>query len=164
MRLLGLFSILLLVLGLGLGWWARRRWGPLRGATPWLLLLGAAPLHALVVGVRGVNVGIGGAPLAAYGAASLAVLAAAALAARWAMRRRPLAAAVVPLAQALLQALATTSLGAPFAAAGAAPPGLGSALVVGFAVVALGALWIWAPPAASGGRFGWLRRSGRLRT
>jgi hypothetical protein len=164
MRLLGRFSILLLAMGLGLGWWARRRWGPLRGAAPWVVLLGAAPLHALVVAVRGATVGVGGAPLAVYGAASLALLAAAALAARWSMRRRPRVASVVPLAQALLQALATTYLGAPFAAAGAAPPGLGSALVVGFAVVALGALWIWAPPAAGGGRFGWLRRSGRLRT
>ncbi len=165
MRLLGRFSIVLLLLGLGFGWWARRRWGPLRGVRPWLIFLGAAPLHALVVAVRGATVGVGVGPLAAYALAALVLWGVAGLAARATMRRQPRAASVVPLGQALLHALATTFLGAPFAAVGAAPPGLGSALVVGFAVVVLGVIFVWAPPATvAGPRFGWLRRSGRLRT
>jgi hypothetical protein len=169
MRLLGRFAILLLLLGLGLGWYARRRWGPLRGVLPWALVAAVAPLHAAFVGVQGVTIGVGSGPLASYAIATLVLVGLAIGAAAWAMRTRPRWAAPVPLAHAVAHALATSALGPSYAAAGAAPPGLGSAAVVAIAIVALGAGLVWATPAATpptgrGRGFWGLWRSGRLRS
>jgi len=164
-RLLGRFGIVLLLLGLGLGWAARRRWGPLSGPWPWTLALAVAPVHAAIVLARGAHVGVDAWRLLGYGGATVLLVAAAALVAARSMRSRSPWSSTVPLGQALLQAVATSALGADFARVGAAPPGLGSALVFGIAVVAAGAWLVWVPPRRSGGRrFGWLRRSGRLRT
>jgi hypothetical protein len=169
MRLLGWLAIVLLLVGLGLGWVARRRWGPLRGIVPWAVVAAVAPLHALIVGVRGVSVDVAAGALLAYAAATVALFVAALVTAAWAMRTRPRWSAPVPLAQALLHSLATSALGPAYAAAGAAPPGLGSALVMAIAVVAFAAGLVWTtpratPPAGPRGRFGFLRRSGRLRS
>jgi hypothetical protein len=77
MRLLGRFAIGLLLIGLGLGWWARRRWGPLRSLAPWAAALALAPLHAVIVGVRGVSIGADAAALLTYAVATVVLLAAA---------------------------------------------------------------------------------------
>jgi hypothetical protein len=165
MRLLGRFAIGLLLIGLGLGWWARRRWGPLRSLAPWVAALALAPLHAVIVGVRGVSIGADAAALLTYAVATVVLLAAAVGAIAWTRRVHPRWSAPVPLAQALLQALATSALGPAYAAAGAAPPGLGSAIVVALTIVVFGAGLVWATPPSEGRRpFGWLRRSGRLRS
>jgi hypothetical protein len=169
MRLLGWFTIVLVLLGLGLGWFARRRWGPLRSVVPSAIVAAVAPLHAAVVALRGLAIDVDGGPLTAYGLVTAALFVGAIGASAWALRSRPRWSAPVPLAQALLQALATSSLGPAYAAAGAAPPGLGSAAVVAIAIVALGAGFVWATPRAtppSGpGRSLWRAwRSGRLRS
>jgi Kef-type K+ transport system membrane component KefB len=169
MRLLGRFAIVLLLLGLGLGWYARRRWGPLRSVAPLALVAAAAPFHAAIVAMRGVGIGVGAAPLLTYGLATAALFAVAVAVAAWTLRTRPRWSAPVPLAQALLQTLATSALSPAYTAAGAAPPGLGSAAVVAIAIVALGAVFVWATPRAtprSGpGRGLWGPwRSGRLRS
>jgi hypothetical protein len=165
MRLLGRFAIGLLLIGLGLGWWARRRWGPLRSPVPWVAALAPAPLHSAIVGLRGVTIGADPPALIAYAVATLGLLAAAIATVAWSRRAHPRWSAPVPLAQALLQALATSALGPAYAAAGAAPPGLGSAIVVAWAIVVFGATLVWATPRKEGqGWFGGLRRSGRLRS
>ena len=169
MRLLGRFAIVLVLLGLGLGWYARRRWGPLRSVVPWAIVAAMAPLHAAVVGLRGATIGVEAGPLGAYALATAALYAIAVAAAAWSLRARPRWSAPVPLAQAVLQTLATSALGPTYAAAGAAPPGLGSAAVVATAIVALGAGLVWAtppatPPTGRGRGFWGLWRSGRLRS
>jgi hypothetical protein len=165
MRLLGRFAIGLLLIGLGLGWWARRRWGPLRSFAPWAVALALAPLHAAIVAGRGLSIRADPGALLTYGAATVVLLGAAAGAIAWTRRAHPRWSAPVPLAQALLQALATSALGPAYAAAGAAPPGLGSAFVVALTIVILGVGLVWATPPTEGRRpFGWLRRSGRLRS
>lgn len=164
MTLLGRFALVLLVLGLGLGWMARRRWGPLRGARPWAIVLAVAPLHAVAVLARGVAVGAPSAALLGFAAMTVVLLGMAVVAATWAMRRSPRWSALVPPGHALLQGVATGSLGAPFAAQGTAPPGLGSALVVAIALVAAGAWLVWAPGRPSAAATGRPERSGRLRS
>lgn len=162
MILLARFAVVLLLTGLALGFLARRRWGPLTGPRPWWVALGVPGLHAALVAARGVGAGVGPIQLTAYGLATLVLLVVAAGAARWLRVRRPRAAAVVPAVTAVVHAALTSGLGPAFAAAGAAPPGLGSAGVVAFALVASAAWWVWLPgravaPGAS------VRRSGRLR-
>jgi len=60
-----------------------------------------------------------------------------------------------------------SALGEPFAALGAAPPGLGSALALAVTLVAAGAWLVWLPGrqcAGDGAGGGQRERSGRLRT
>ena len=66
------------------------------------------------------------------------------------------------VAAALVHAAITSALGPAFAAAGAAPPGLGSAGLVAASLVASAAWWVWLPgrPIAPGAA---ATRSGRLR-
>lgn len=162
MILLARFAVVLALLGLALGFLARRRWGPLVGARPWLVVLAGPVVHAAVVGGRGTVAGVPSASLAAYALATLALVALAAAAARWLRGRRPRASAAVPVAAALVHAAITSALGPAFAAAGAAPPGLGSAGLVAASLVASAAWWVWLPgrPIAPGAA---ATRSGRLR-
>jgi len=144
-RPLGVFGLVLLALGLGFGWTARRRWGPLRGARPWLVALGLAPAHALAVGVAGLAMGVAQQALLAFAGATLGLLAAAALAVRWLLRDRPRWSSLVPPGHALAQGMVTSLLGAPFAAVGADAPVAGSPAVVGIALVVAAAWWVWLP-------------------
>lgn len=164
MRPLGAFGLVLLLLGLGFGWTARRRWGPLRGVRPWLVALGLAPAHALAVGVAGVALGVAPGPLAAFAGATLALAAAAAAAVAWLLRDRPRWSSLVPPGHALAQGMATGLLGAPFAAVGADAPVAGSPAVVGIAVVVAAAWWVWLPGRAGRPARGARTRSGRLRS
>lgn len=164
MRPLGVFGLVLLLLGLGFGWTARRRWGPLRGLRPWLLALGLAPAHALAVVVAGVAVGVAPGTLLAFAGATLALAVAAAVAVRWLLRDRPRWSALVPPGQALAQGMATGLLGAPFAAVGADAPVAGSPAVVGIALVVAAAWWVWLPGRGRRPPRGAGSRSGRLRS
>jgi hypothetical protein len=163
-RPLGFFAIVLLALGLGFGWAARRRWGPLRGVRPWLVALGLAPAHALAVGVAGVAIGVERGPLIAFAGATLALVGAAAATVAWLLRDRPRWSALVPPAHALAQGMATGLLVAPFAAAGATTPVAGSPAVVSIAVVLAAAWWVWLPGRGGRPARGAGTRSGRLRS
>ena len=167
MTLLGRFGLVLLLFGLGLGWAARRRWGPLRGIRPWLVVLAVPPVHALAVLARGVAVGVAPATLSAFAAGTLALLVLAVAFAVWLLRTTPRWSALIPPAHALGQGAAVAALGEPFAALGAAPPGLGSALVLAVTLVAAGAWLVWLPGrrrAGDGAGGGQRERSGRLQT
>ena len=164
MRPVGAFALVLLALGLGFGWTARRRWGPLRGVRPWLLALGLAPAHALAVGIAGVVIGVDRGPLAAFAGATLALVVAASSAVAWLLHDRPRWSSLVPPAHAIAQGMVTALLDAPFAAAGADAPTAGSPAVVAIALVLAAAWWVWLPgrggrPARAAGT-----RSGRLRS
>jgi hypothetical protein len=163
-RPLGAFALVLLALGLGFGWTARRRWGPLRGVRPWLLALGLAPSHALAVGIAGLAIGVDRGPLIAFAAATLALLVAATAAVVWLLRARPRWTSLVPPAHAVAQGMATGLLGGPFAAVGADAPTAGSPAVVAIAMVVAAAWWVWLP--GRGGRAAGAARtrSGRLRS
>lgn len=163
MILLARFSVVLLLVGLALGFLARRRWGPLVGPRPWLVVLALPGVHAAVVVGRGATAGVSTPHLLAYGLATVALLALAAGSARWLLRRSPRSSALVPVATAVAHAALTSGLGPEFAAVGAAPPGLGSAGLVAVALVASAAWWVWLPgrvvaPGASGNRSGRLQR------
>ena len=164
MRPLGAFALVLLALGLGFGWTARRRWGPLRGGRPWLLALGLAPAHGLAVGIAGVVIGVDRGPLIAFAGVTLVLAAVAAGAVVWLLPMRPRWTSLVPPAHAVAQGMATALLGGPFAAVGADAPTAGSPAVVAIALVLAAAWWVWLP--GRGGRpAGAPRtRSGRLRS
>ncbi|MFU8887145.1 MAG: hypothetical protein ACNA8N_00920 [Trueperaceae bacterium] len=164
MRPLGAFAFVLLALGLGFGWTARRRWGPLRGVRPWLLALGLAPAHGLAVGIAGVVIGVDRGPLVAFAGATLALVVAAAAAVAWLLRDRPRWSSLVPPAQAVAQGMATALLGGPFAAVGADPPTAGSPAVVAVALVVAAAWWVWLPGRRGRAARAPRTRSGRLRS
>ena len=163
MTLLGRFAIVVLLLGLGFGWMARRRWGPLRGVRPWILALGLAPAHGLAVALLGALRGVDPVPLWAFVFATLALLGAAAGGVIWLLRDRPRWTALVPPGQTLLQGAATAALATPFAAVGASPPGQGSAAVTTIALLIAGAWLVWLPGRRRPPRAP-ERRSGRLRS
>jgi hypothetical protein len=168
MRLLGWFAIVLLLLGLGLGWFARRRWGPLRSVAPWAIVAAVAPLHAVIVALRGLSIGVEAGPLLAYAARHGGAVRRRGRAAAWALRP-PALVRPVPLAQALLQTLATSALGPAYAAAGRRPARARQRAVVAIAIVALGAGpgvgdARATPRSGTARRFAFLWRSGRLRS
>ena len=164
MRPLGVFGLVLLALGLGFGWTARRRWGPLRGVRPWLLALGLAPAHALAVGIAGLAIGVDGRPLAAFAGATVALVVAAAAAVAWLLRDRPRWSSLVPPAHAVAQGMATGLLVGPFAAVGADAPTAGSPSVVAMALVLAAAWWVWLPGRGRRPAGAARTRSGRLRS
>ena len=164
MTLLGRFAIVVLLLGLGFGWMARRRWGPLRGVRPWLVALGLAPAHGAAVAIHGVVRGVEALPLGAFVLTTLALLAAAAATVAWLLRDRPRWTALVPPGQALLQGAVTAALATPFAAVGASPPGQGSAAVMTIALVIAGAWLVWLPGRRASPAQAPRKRSGRLRS
>lgn len=164
MTLLGRFAIVVLLLGLGFGWMARRRWGPLRGVRPWLVALGLAPAHGAAVAIHGAVVGVEALPLGAFVLTTLALVGAAAATVAWLLRDRPRWTALVPPGHALMQGAVTAALATPFAAVGASPPGQGSAAVMTIALVIAGAWLVWLPGRRASLAQAPRRRSGRLRS
>lgn len=164
MTLLGRFAIVVLLLGLGFGWMARRRWGPLRGVRPWLFALGLAPAHGVAVVIHGAVVGVEVFPLGAFVLTTLALVGAAVASVAWLLRDRPRWTALVPPGHALLQGAVTAALATPFAAVGAAPPGQGSAAVMTIALLIAGAWLVWLPGRQVSPPQAPRMRSGRLRS
>jgi len=163
-RPLGVFALVLLALGLGFGWTARRRWGPLRGVRPWLLALGLAPAHALAVGIAGAVIGVDRGPLIVFAGATLALVVASAATVAWLLRDRPRWSSLVPPAHAVAQGMATGLLAGPFAALGADAPTAGSPAVVAIALVVAAAWWVWLPGRGRRAARAAGTRSGRLRS
>ncbi len=164
MTLLGRFAIVVLLLGLGFGWMARRRWGPLRGARPWILALGLAPAYGAMVAIVGAVLGVAPRPLGTFLLATVLLTGAAAGVVVGLLRDRPRWTALVPAVHVLLQGAVTGAMAGPFAAVGAGPPGQASAAVTTIALMIAGAwlVWLpgrWGPPPRAPGR-----RSGRLRS
>ncbi|MDF1522449.1 MAG: hypothetical protein P1P87_06460 [Trueperaceae bacterium] len=158
MRLLGRFAFVLVVLGLLLGWIVRSRWGTRPGARFWWATFAPAAVHAAYVVQRAVATGLPWVATGAYAAASLALLVAAWLAVRRLHAGPRVWAAAVPIAHALAHAIATSLLGSAFSAASVAPPVVGPALVVGWALV-VGSAWVVVLAAGAGGAGpGWWRR------
>ncbi len=164
MTLLGRFAIVVLLLGLGFGWMARRRWGPLRGVRPWLVALGLAPAYGAAVAIHGAVVGVEALPLGAFVLTTLALVGAAAASVAWLLRDRPRWTALVPPGHALLQGAVTAALATPFAAVGASPPGQGSAAVMTVALLIAGAWLVWLPGRRASPAQAPRKRSGRLRS
>ena len=164
MTLLGRFAIVVLLLGLGFGWMARRRWGPLRGVRPWILALGLAPAYGVTVAILGALLGVESTALWTFLFATLALLGTAAGAVVWLLRDRPRWTALVPPGQALLQGAVTAALTTPFADVGASPPGQGSAAVTTIALLIAGAWLVWLPGRGSPPPRAPRGRSGRLRS
>ncbi len=136
MRLLGRFAIVLVALGVLLGWIVRAKWGTRPGPRFWWATFAPAGLHAAYVVQRAVVGDVALLALGVYALASVALLVAAAAVVRALSARRRGWAAAVPLAHALLHTIATSLLGAAFSAASEAPPVVGPALVVGWSIVA----------------------------
>jgi len=163
-RPLGAFLLVLLALGLGFGWTARRRWGPLSGVRPWLLALGLAPAHAVALGIAGALMGVDGGPLVAFAGATLALVLAAAAAVAWLLRDRPRWSSLVLPAHAVAQGMVTALLAGPFAAVGADPPTAGSPAVLAIALFLAAAWWVWLPGRRGRAARAPRTRSGRLRS
>lgn len=136
MRLLGRFAIVLVVLGALLGWIVRSKWGTRPGPRFWWATFAPAGLHAAYVVQRAVVADLSLAALLGYALASTALLVAAGGVVRALSTGRRGWAAAVPFVHALLHAIATSLVGAAFSAASEAPPVVGPALVVGWAIVA----------------------------
>jgi hypothetical protein len=134
--LLGRFAIVLVVLGALLGWIVRGKWGTRPGPRFWWATFAPAGLHAAYVVQRAVVADVALLALGAYALASVALLVAAGAVVRALSARRRGWAAAVPLAHALLHAIATSLVGAAFSAVAEAPPVVGPALVVAWAIVA----------------------------
>ena len=141
MRLLGRFAIVLVVLGVLLGWIVRGKWGTRPGPRFWWPTFAPAGLHAAYVVQRAVVADVALVAVGGYALASMALLVAAGGAVRALLAGRRGWAAAVPLAHALLHTIATSLLGAAFSAASEAPPVVGPALVVAWAIVAASA-WV----------------------
>lgn len=155
MRTLGRFALVLVVLGALLGWIVRAKWGTRPGARFWWATFTPAGLHAAYVVQRAVVADVALAVLVGYALVSVALLVAAGASVRALSARRRGWAAAVPLAHALLHTIATSLVGAAFAAVAAAPPVVGPALVVAWAIVATNA---WAIVLLRVGRPGRQRR------
>ncbi len=156
MRLLGRFAIVLVVLGLLLGWIVRGKWGTRPGPRFWWATFAPAGLHAAYVVQRAAVADVGLVAVLGYALGSLALLVAAGGAVRALSAQRRGWAAAVPLAHALLHTIATSLLGAAFSAASEAPPVVGPALVVAWSIVAASA---WAVVLLRVGRpRGWRRK------
>jgi hypothetical protein len=156
--LLGRFAFVLVLLGLLLGWIVRSRWGTRPGARFWWATFAPAAVHAAYVVQRGLVTGLPWAATGAYAAASLALLVAAGLVVRRLDAGPRVWAAGVPVAHALAHAIATSLLGSAFSAASVAPPVVGPALVVAWALV-VGSAWVIVLAGGAGGVGpGWWRR------
>lgn len=159
MRTLGRFALVLVVLGALLGWIVRARFGTRPGARWWWGTFVTAAVHAGYVAQRAWAAPLDPVAVGAYALGSVALLVGAGLAVRALGVRRRLGSAFVPFAHALAHALATSALGPAFAAAAAAPPSVGPALVIAWGIVASSAWAIVllpgrARPGAAGRRRG----------
>lgn len=142
MRLLGRFALVLVVLGLLLGWIVRARWGPRPGRAFWVATFVPVTVHAVVETLRAFSAPIGlGAPIA-FAVASLALLAVSVLAVRGFLAGKAWRAAFVPLGHALAHVVATSLLGGVLSTAGVAPPVVGPAVAAAWALVVSSAWFV----------------------
>ncbi len=136
MRLLGRFALVLVVLGLLLGWIVRARWGPRPGRAFWVATFLPVTVHAVAETARALTapIGIGGPVL--FALASFGLLVAAAFAVRGFLAGRAWRASLVPFVHALAHVAATSLLGGVLSTAGVAPPVVGPAVTTAWALVA----------------------------
>lgn len=134
MRLLSRFAIFLVIAGLLVGWLARSGSGRPPRPWPWLLVFLPAVLHALLIGWRALELGIGLDAVLGYVGGSLltAVVAVVFVVRSW--RRRSWWLPLAPLLQAIAHTVAASLLGEHMAAVAEAPPLVGPALVLGLAI------------------------------
>jgi hypothetical protein len=134
-RLLGRFALVLVVLGLLLGWIVRARWGPRPGRAFWIATFAPVTVHAVAETLRAFSAPIPiGAPLA-FALASLALLAVSVLAVRAFLAGKAWRAALVPLGHALAHVVAASLLGGVLSTAAVAPPVVGPAVTAAWALV-----------------------------
>lgn len=142
MRLLGRFALVLVVLGLLLGWIVRARWGTRPGRAFWVATFLPVVVHAVAETVRGATAPIGWWPVVAFAGASVAFVVVAVWLVRLALRTHAWRAALVPAGHALAHTVATSLLGGALSSAAVAPPVVGPAVVVAWAVVVSSAWFV----------------------
>ncbi len=142
MRLLGRFALVLVVLGLLLGWIVRARWGPRPGRAFWVATFVPVSVHAVSETLRAFSAPIGlGAPIV-FAVASVALLVGSIFAVRGFLTGRAWRASMVPIGHALAHVAASSLLGGALSAAAVAPPVVGPAIAVAWALVASSAWFV----------------------
>lgn len=142
MRLLGRFALVLVVLGLLLGWIVRARWGPRPGRAFWVATFLPVSVHAVSETLRAFSAPVGlGAPVA-FAVASLALLVGSVYAVRGLLAGKAWRASLVPLGHALAHVAATSLLGGVLSTAAIAPPVVGPAVTAAWALVVSSAWFV----------------------
>lgn len=142
MRLLGRFALVLVVLGLLLGWIVRARWGPRPGRAFWIATFTPVTVHAVAETLRAFSAPIPIGPPIAFALASLALLAGSAFAVRGFLAGKAWRASLVPLGHALAHVAATSLLGGVLSTAAVAPPVVGPAITAAWALVVSSAWFV----------------------
>lgn len=142
MRLLGRFALVFVVLGLLLGWIVRARWGTRPGRAFWVATFLPAGVHAVAETVRAATSPVGWSAPVAFAGASLALLVVAVVLVRLALRGLAWRASLVPLGHALAHTVVSSLLGGTLSSVAVAPPVVGPAVVVAWAVVATSAWFV----------------------